>query len=236
MNRRFAALRIAVLALLGLPLTWHVFPPWDERHASNKTATTRVLRGMASWAPPPPTLSHQCRAADTIVVAGVIRIARQSHVPENHPRSDHVATVFSVGVERYLRSTGAPQQPPVLDVWQHGGAFDGLLRITEEDPLLSVGSRYLLFLKTSDTPENRLAGGLTWMVDGVAGIGAHLDEYRVTEHLTGKVLLIGGRTALPQDPNLPNLRPWRFRRDGDTLLNLPEEEAIERVRLAVGAL
>jgi hypothetical protein len=194
-----------------------------------KMAPPRRIVSMVQRPPSPDRLSRLCKQADTIVVGRATGIVRTDHAPVNAPQSNRIITVCEVAVERYLKTDGAPQQPATLKVAQEGGTLGGLTYLVEDDPLLNVGDRYLLFLQTNNTPEFQRLGGVTSCVAGTCGFWAYLDEYRVAEHLQGKVLLKGGQTAASDDPVQGQMMDWKFR-DGGSLLGLPEDEAIAAVQ------
>src|SRR5207237_1203739 len=84
------------------------------------------------------------------------------------------------------------------------------------------------------TPANQATGGPTASsaATGGWGIAAYLDEYGAADHLQGKVLLKGGITRAPEDPNQSRPVDWRYM-DGSTLLGMPEANAIAAVQAAL---
>jgi hypothetical protein len=107
-----------------------------------------------------------------------------------------------------------------------------VLYVSEGDPTLSVGDRYLLFLNTNNTSEFQDLGGITACDGDVCGFWAYLDEYRVADHLEAKVLLRDGATTAPQDPNQGQPVDWQFL-DGTTLLGMPKADAIAAIQAAI---
>jgi len=124
------------------------------------------------------------------------------------------------------RHAGAPQQPATIKVFLNGGVDEfGVMNVVGDDPLLNVGDRYILFLRSHDTDLISVVG------DGT-GVEAYADEYLVTDHIRGKLRLVNGVTAVPSDP-YQTPAPWTFEVDGSTLLGLPEADAITKIQLGI---
>jgi hypothetical protein len=130
--------------------------------------------------------------------------------------------------------------PAILKVYQTGGTLPWMepgigqgqgWRI-REDPMLEVGERYILFLKKpSDLSHNfQRLGYIPAEIGGVVGKDAELDEYLVTDHWRGKLLLKDGFTHAPADRG-GNLH-WRFTQ-GFQILDQPEISTLTAIRAAI---
>ena len=64
------------------------------------------------------------------------------------------------------------------------------------------------------------------------GYSAYLDEYEPADHLEARILLKDGATAPVEDPNQYGSLRWAFR-DGSTLLDMREADAIAAVQRAL---
>lgn len=171
-------------------------------------------KAIADWpGAAPTTLSALADGSPVIALGRVAGILRVAHTPENAPfEMQH--TVFLFAVEQYLKQD-APGLPPVLKVWQEGGALawtcsDGSSRTGRgyaimDDPLLHVGDRYCLFLRHQPDPGGQFtsAGFVSGSANGIAGKQAELDEYREVSNIAGKFLLRNGKVCPPEvaDPN-----------------------------------
>ncbi len=201
----------------------------------------RGLRAVgASWILPPSTLVDLCEASTIIARGRVVGILRTAHSPvgSNVPKQH---TVYAFAVERYLKG-GRAHPHPVVKVWQSGGDLPwqhprtrerGVGYSVPEDPLLTIGARYCLFLTQPEDvlPAARRQGYIAGATAGVHGKFAELDEYKATDHWRGKILLHNGFTRAPA--TLGNLEDhWRFRR-GPEILDVTEAVAIAAIEAAV---
>jgi hypothetical protein len=184
----------------------------------------QVIRSQADWRGSVDALETLCRKADTIVVGQVAGIIRTAHMVPG-VASSPINTVYEVAVENYLEADGAPQQPPTIRVAQSGGTLGDATQVIEGDPLLNVGSRYILFLTGFKHDMVSVSGG-------VSGITAFRGEFKVTDRIRGKLLLKDGKTAVASDPyQTPS--PWVFGRTRENLLGLNEADAIAKIQQAV---
>lgn len=239
MKWRMVALSPAVCAMLvAVLLPRHAAAPRLPGPVAEPSAAARAREALGlllrqgkvrlsepQWPSSPALLKSLCARADTILVGHVVSIVRQDHDPIGTTDAG-MATVVSVWVEQYLRSDGAPHQPATIKVFLSGGMDEfGVMNVVEDDPLLNVGDRYILFLASHPAD-------IIGRVEDVTGVEAYADEYLVSEHLYGKVRLVNGVTAVPSDP-YQTPEPWTFEADGTTLLGLTEADAIARIQLGI---
>jgi hypothetical protein len=199
----------------------------------------------ASWPPPSPTLRTMCKGAHTIAVGQIVGILREAHTPIGAPY-DEQHTVFVMAVEQYLK-TGNPAQPPIIKIHNEGGTLPFVEPTgrnagrsgaeVDDDPLLDVGLRYLLFLRSLDEAigPNHTRGYVSAEIGGYSGKEAELDEYKAIDHWRGKLLLIGGYTRPPRAMGHPHYDSWRFDKDPQ-ILNVPEAVALHAIRDSLTAI
>ena len=195
------------------------------------------------YLPPPAALDTLCHESMVIAVGTVAGIVRVDHCPVNSTGPQQ-HTVYAVAVERYLKAD-APQPPPIIKVTQVGGWLPWKERTggsgvgfgSAENPMLTVGARYCLFLARRPYPipsHVRRLGFVLAMEDGVWGKGGELDEYSIVDHWRAKMLLAGGVTRAPGPGESESMTHWRFER-GPQILDVREEQALAIIQQAVAA-
>ncbi len=179
---------------------------------------------------PPDSLKEMISKSDYIVTASVIGILWNERVPIGSPNI-YQHTVYLLSVES---SIGSQQSPVLLKLSQVGGtqpakeenaSKSGGLSMAE-DPLLTIGQRYLLFLRTMDDPLHffKRLGYVQGASGGLTGKIADLDEYLCVNPLMGKIGLKDGKTT-PVD----SAQDLQFR-EGPQIFNLSEAEAVALIQ------
>jgi hypothetical protein len=192
-----------------------------------------TLLGFAATLTPPGTLRALVSGAQVIVVGRVIGVVRT--VPPSAKSGFGMPyTVYAVAVEGYLNHDG--YTPPVLRVWQMGGwrPLEGnqpVYSVCQEDPMLTVGERYCLFLRL---PEARVRARRQALrnAEEVAAPEAALDEYFAAHPWRGKLLLRGGLTRAPAVSRHRQENHWQFE-SGPQVLDIHEERAFALTAEAV---
>ena len=189
---------------------------------------------------PPQSLANLCSRSDLICIGVPVAVLRNAHTPINADSMDQ-HTVQLVTVEALLKEDHT-HRAPVIKLRQEGGDLSYATprgptrgRGTKylEDPILTLGKRYILFLQKLGKDRAPGATSIEGHVGGVHGTIAELDEYRVSDHWRGKVLIESGKTAAPEKTGRPRMDHWQFELGG-TLIDLSEKDAIESIRKTVG--
>jgi hypothetical protein len=218
--RRNFLIGLAGVCAIGLA------PLWDHHKAVGHSGARRVSRVDACWLGSPGTRGSLCASADTIVVGQATQILRQAHSPPES--SDGIMhTVYQFAVERYVLSTGAPQQPPTLKVYTDGGDDgSGTVEVVDGEPFLNAGDRYILLLESAKNGDEYAT------CNQITGLTRFADEYVVVDRIRGKLRLVDGRTTVPNDA-YQTVEPWVFEYGGGTLLDLTEADAIASIQQGI---
>lgn len=196
---------------------------------------------------PPLDLRELCGESSVILVGRVVGILRQAHSPINSPsRNQH--TVYVVQAEDCLKHTTAGPLLPLIKVRTSGGPLpwtehssNGIGYWQDDSPMLAVGNRYCLFLRSPlDNNSNNRAQKRGYVSgifsDGngvVSGPVGMLDEYYASNPRISKVLLRGG-LALPAEHRGAQRDRWQFLREPQ-IVEVPEAQALAAIRAAVRA-
>lgn len=147
----------------------------------------------------------------------------------------HQHTVFTVHVEKAIKHPGrlAPQQLKVRQnqgnlPWVQGES-KGLGLRRDGEPILQVGSRYILFLSSvTASPRLKEIGYFSATIDGVTGRSGELDELMLSFSGTwSQILIKSGLTSVPQEQGRSSFPDWKFSMGPEKkLTGLKEKDAI----------
>ncbi len=193
-------------------------------------------------------LRQLCDRSSVILVGNVAGILRQAHSPINSSARDQ-HTVYVVVVEEYLKYPKDGTPLSLVKIRTSGGPLPWTEQGTrgvgfwqDDSPMLAVGSRYCLFLRSPLEDDflnrNRKRGyiqGYYSDSNGVVSTGpvGALDEYYASEPRQGKVLLAQG-FARPAEHRGAQRDRWQFLREPQ-IVEVPEAQALAAIRAAVSA-
>lgn len=177
---------------------------------------------------------------DSIVVGRFEGVLRYAYTPFTANLVASQNTLYKFTVERYIKGSGDRN----LKIYHNGGplpwsaygrTYEGF--VSDENPIVSVGERYLLFLIKPDTliPAHRHRGYVSVLIQGKREVTQYLDELDIADPLRGKILLRSGQ-ALSADLSgrTENLH-WRFE-TGPQLIDIPEHKAIANIKTVIASL
>jgi hypothetical protein len=113
-----------------------------------------VVQLHASWANAYPTFAAMVKNSDAIV-RGTVGAASPTILQDKVPYTD-----FTFHVTTWIKTKD--EQPSDISIHQTGGTTDSAIEIVDDDPLLVVGTAYVLFL-------NEYAPGKYFIVGGPTG-------------------------------------------------------------------
>lgn len=104
------------------------------------------VSASASWVKKYESIAELASDVPLVVVGQVTGLSKLSPTPPSRPADGLVFSDFDVIVEQVLK--GDRREREVVVIHQTGGTYgDGTRMALDDDPLLEVGTRYLLFLK-----------------------------------------------------------------------------------------
>jgi hypothetical protein len=183
--------------------------------------------GHAEHVPEAVNLEGLVERSDTILVGTVTDLTWATDRTLGEEQTSMPPTsCFQVAVERVLREDGELKPQGTVKVLSTGAVLSGVASLVAEQPLLTVGERYFLFLRSPKVTKWEKFGGWPCRYDGVDGIAGHLDEYAPADWAYWQVLLEGGVTLPARDawqtgPKLPF-------REGPQLWDLPQGSIANR--------
>ncbi|MFY9235190.1 MAG: hypothetical protein WAO58_12115 [Fimbriimonadaceae bacterium] len=149
-------------------------------------------------------------------------------------------TVFDFRVESFL-SKKIPHEGPMLEIRQEQGDLEWTIEETRGrgvrvsgEPMLMVGSRYMLFLQwpPKDNLALRRRPHHEATFEGVTGKSGELGELLILGSVAGQVRIVNDVAVMPQEEGMERKADWRFKRDPQ-ILGLSEAQLVAAVRAAI---
>lgn len=183
MDRRFLLPILAgVAALLALAAI-----PSDNRHRASRTVppvkgTFEMMGGQTF-----PSLAWLCKNSPVVLLVQPLAIFRADYAPvgSTDAVSNPPVTVYSCSIEQVLAGSYVANQTVKVNL--DGAVLNGNAYPVIGEPLLTIGNRYLLFLKVP-----KAGGEVAQDQNGNLGTVCYVDELFPSDQVRGVVWLDGG--------------------------------------------